>query len=229
MKAALLLLLLASLGCTLPSQLHVAAVEETGLPPYTPESRVYLLGGEGAQHLKPGDVVALSRASDFRTSGRLRVFDLRHGQVLARLVEVGETHPMVGDVAIRNLPVPLPMLPPPAATPIWPEAEALSPRGPVGAPQAAHREALRFTPGASALSPAGQEKLAAWVEAWGQFGTWRVEVPQDAAADPAVLLARGEGLRERIRQLGVKSVELRTVPPVPRERFDVAFVVMEPW
>lgn len=230
MRCLVFVLPLLMLGCTDPLSLRVVEVERPGMPPFPPGERIYRLAGIGAERLRHGDRIDLEREDSGAFTGRVEVVGFRRGAVLARLVTPGETFPLLGDVAQRLDFKPLPETPQWLAEEVkWPAEAWLHPR-PVALPEGpTRREPLYFLPGDPALSPAGIEKLAGWVKAWGTFGSWTLEYPEQAGLDPGLIRARTEGLRTRLGTLGIPRVRVRACGPQPPERFDVVYVVVEPW
>jgi hypothetical protein len=225
MKGLPLCLLAVCLACSGPVPLHIASVERTGLPPYEDADRLYRVEGEGWERLKVGDRLRPTRPGDRRDVGRLQVVELREGHALARLQARGEAYPMRNDAVERLEARPLP---PPAVAPLpRVNLQDLQPVGPARpGPENAHREQIYFLKGDATLSPAGQEKLQAWVGLWGRQGQWALLCPRGEAG---LVRARLAVMTEALQRLGVAQVEVRPLPPEPTDRLDAVGIVMEPW
>ena len=226
MRWAILLLLLFHLACA-GSPLRITSVDRAGMPPYENTERLYRVAGEGWETLKPGDSLDLRRPGERRTLGRLEVVSLGTGFVQARLATPGETYALVGDLAVARDIRPL-------ALPDWPDFDPnplsppthLAPLETGGPPRLLER--FFFLRGDSALSPSGQQRLKAWVQAHGKDGHWFLQMPSDPRQTEELVQARCKALKVQLEQLGVGSLELRKGPLEVHEKYDFITVGREP-
>ena len=204
-----------ALGAQAP--LHIVAVERHGLPPYEVADRVYCLEGGGDRGLHVGDRLVVKRSGEARALGLLRVTGLRGSRAETRFEPAGAVYPMKGDLAVLQElkwpPAggtlnadPLPVPPPPSATPEAPPQEGL----------------LFFLPQKAELSPAGLKKLEIWVETWGSAGRWAVQVPAAKALKPALQKQRAETLQAHT--LGVDHVAVEMEPRSAEGKYDPTWV-----
>lgn len=195
------LLLIAALLPPLAAQstFTIVAIERRGLPPYEDDRRLYRLDGGEERDLRPGDFLVFRRAGQ-GIAGRLRVTEVRKGWSLAVLDAAPFGAPMRGDSVQKTVLARIPDVP--APPPDLPKAAAV----PLPGTEAPPREGLLwFLPASAELSPAGQAKLAAWVEAWGREGRWRVVVGTARTATEALREARGKTLAELLRAVHVEA------------------------
>jgi len=183
--------------------MRIQAVERRGLPPYEETAtRLYRLDGGENRGLRTGDRLQVRRTGE-GTLAHLRVVEVRAEWSRAALDQTLADYPLRGDLVTReDLPAlpGLPALAPDLAStpPAVPKAET---------PEAPPQEGLLwFLPTSRELSPAGEAKLAAWVEAWGRTGRWGVLVPDDDRVAEVLRAARFESLREALARLGVTGV-----------------------
>jgi hypothetical protein len=206
-----------ALGAQVP--LQVVAVERKGPPPYEAADRIYRLDGGQERGLRVGDRLLVKRSGESGAIGHLRVVEVRGGQCDTRFEPSGSTHPMKGDLALREelkwLPVavllngdPLIKVPPPAATSEAPPREGL----------------LFFLPQQADLSPAGLKKLESWVRDWGAEGRWAIQVPSAKALGAPLQARRAEALQAALRSLGVARAQVETEPRTTEGKFDPAWV-----
>jgi len=202
MRWLLVLLLGLPLGAQAP--FTIVSVDRQGLPPYEPETRIYRLDGGRNRGLKAGEWLTVRRAIKGRALGRLRVESVGATQAGTSYVPAGDDWPMKGDQA---WPDPLLTLPP------WPSLDELPsalPPPPVTGAIAPPREGLiYFLPRQAEVSPAGREKVAGWVKAWGVAGKWAVQLPGGKAFKPALQQQRAEALLEVLRENGVATAEVQ--------------------
>lgn len=200
-----LLFLLAAGALGAETTLHIVAVERKGPPPYEGLDRVYRLDGGSDQGLRVGQRLAVSRAGAARPLGHLWLTAVHGGEAEARFDPRGEAYPLKGDL-VQHADLPgLPRLPPlgdaPPPVPAGPETPGEAP------PQ---EGLLFFLPQRADLSPAGQRKLQAWVQAWGPGGRWVVQVPASRALRPSLQQQRAEALQAALKALGVDQAALET-------------------
>ncbi len=183
--------------------LRIQSVDRRGLPPYDEGSpRLYRLDGGENRGLRAGDRLRVRRPGE-GTLAHLRVVEVKAEWSLAALDQILADYPLKGDLVVREDLPPLPTLPVlgPAPTLGTPEAAVGS------SMEAPPREGLLwFLPGTRDLSPAGEGKLAAWVEAWGREGHWAVLLPEE----DALREARFESIREALARLGVHEAANQT-------------------
>lgn len=184
--------------------MRIQAVERRGLPPYEEAaSRLYRLDGGQDRGLRVGDRLLVRRSGE-GTLAHLRVVEVRAEWALASLDQTLAAYPLRGDLVVREDLPPLPSFPALAGP------ETLAAPDPIqdGPGEAPPREGLLwFLPASRDLSPAGEAKLATWVEAWGRTGRWAVQIPEDDRVAEALRAARFESLREALARLGVTRVE----------------------
>lgn len=228
-KALLSFLAVSLLGAATP--LQVTDVVRSGLPPYAPEDRRYRLEGEGWQALRVGERLELRREGTFARTGQLEVLEVRENHALARLKTSGDTYPLRGDRALRSVHRPLPAVPAKATAllPLPSDLGIQPPVMPTSGPAAPHRETLFFRPGDATLSPAGMEKLAEWVHAWGKDSRWRIAVPVAPGTPNSLVERRVLALRRRFEALGVAKVGVDLVAPESGGRFDPVHILQFPW
>lgn len=212
----ILLLACGTLGAEGP--FRVVAVVRRGPPPYEPAGRIYRLDGGLARGLRAGARLAVRREGTRSPLGHLKVVAVREGEAEATFTSAGG-QPMKGDTA---WPVVLEALPalsgPPPDPPPFPSAPRLVPEAPP-------REGLLyFLPQRADLSPAGRQKLRAWVRSWGVGGRWMVQVPAGQALSPSLQAQRAGALLEALRALGVEAVVLETRPRPAEGTFDPVWV-----
>lgn len=206
-----------ALGAQAP--FHVVAVERRGPPPYEPGDRVYRLDGGLDRGLQVGSRLKVRRAGDPAVLGHLRVTEVRSDRAEARFDPVSAGYPMKGDLAILdnmawmpNGPAlnsdPLEMPSPPQPAAVAPPREGL----------------LYFLPQRAELSPAGQKKIEAWVQAWGPGGQWAVLVPASKGVRPALQKQRAECLQAALRGLGIESVRVESEPRMAEGKHDPAWI-----
>jgi hypothetical protein len=232
---ALFAVILLSLHVGAAPPLQVTAVVRLGAPPFEDSERLYRLEGENCLSLRVNERLTLLRHGERRDLGRLQVTDVKDGYALARLAVGGETYPLKGDLVIRHeMALGLPSLPLALAEGAGTSAEALAPKAPrLAIPRSLPKEAPRQEPifffkGNAELSPAARGKLQTWVAAWGLDGRWLLLVPAAPESQP-VIQARVTILRESLKSLGVKEVEVRVVPEAPSGRYDSVHLALEPW
>lgn len=186
--------------------LRIQTVERRGLPPYEEAStRLYRLDGGENRGLRSGDRLLVRRAGE-GTLAHLRVVEVRAEWALATLDQSLAAYPLRGDLVVREE---LPALP---ALPAFGDAAVPPPPRPAlgSSAEAPPQEGLLwFLPDSRALSPAGEAKLTAWVEAWGREGRWSVLIPEDTRVAEPMKTARFEALREALARHGVAQVERR--------------------
>ena len=207
--------------------LQVAGVVRVGIPPYEDSERLYRLEGDGWQALNLSEVLTLRRSGEPQTIARLQVTAIKDGYALARRSDSGETYPLKGDLALRrSKSLALPSFPKRTDDVITPAIATLSPQRPdllasrSLAKGTLHQEPIYFLKESSKLSPAAETKLQSWVTAWGPSGRWVLQVPEVQALSPAISNARVEALKEALKGLGVKTVEVHSIPPEPPARYD---------
>ena len=198
-------LLLPCFALTLLGQapLRIQSVERRGLPPYEESAtRLYRLDGGENRGLRSGDRLLVRRPGEGPLA-HLRVVEVRAEWAMATLDQTLATYPLRGDLVMREE---LPALPP---FPSFGDATVLPPPRPAlgSSAEAPPQEGLLwFLPGSRELSPAGEAKLAAWVDAWGREGRWSILLPEDDRVAEALKHARFEALREALARRGVFSV-----------------------
>jgi hypothetical protein len=216
--------------------LTVARVVREGLPPYDDSAnRLYRLEGVGCDRLKPGSMLLLHRDEERRPMASLEVVQVMPEYALARVATPGATFPLRGDLAFPkpgHQPLPaLPALgegPETPATALQPPALARTTPGPEPGPPA-QREALFFRVGESLVTPGGQVKLRAWVQAWGKTRRWSLLCPPFPGEPLDLTAARITALTEALRLLGVSRVEAVSMPDTPPGRLPVIYLMAEPW
>lgn len=231
-KASLLAFGLGSLLVAGPP-LHVAAVLREGAPPFEGEKR-YRIEGDGAANLKAGGTLSLWRFNEKRRLARLVVVEVSDGVAFARVAHPEETYPMKGDLILdQQRLLPLPELPL-GNTPSLPTLELLGPKALQGKlpslnpPRPRQREKIHFLKGDSRLSPAGLDKIKAWIGAWGAEGQWTLEVPQQKQVAEGLSAARTSALEAALRQWGVTEIKVQALPEEPQPKYDGIYVVKEP-
>jgi hypothetical protein len=216
--------------------LTVARVVREGLPPYDDAAnRLYRLEGVGCDHLKPGSILLLHRDEERRLMASLEVVQVMPEYALARMASPGETFPLRGDLAfpktgLQTLPL-LPALgqgPGLPATALKPNNLARTAPGPEPGPPA-QREALYFRVGESMITPGGQVKLQAWVQAWGKTRRWSLLCPPFPGEPLDLTAARITALTEALRALGVTRAEAVPMPDASPGRLPVIYLMAEPW
>lgn len=216
--------------------LAVVQVVREGWPPYEDANRLYRLEGEGCAQLQAGGILLLHRNRETRALGRLEVVRVTPTFALARLAAPGETFPQRGDrVYPQETLQALPALPSPAEplaslAPASLEAPAPLPAAPSPEPGcAAQREPLYFRQGETRLSPAGQTKLKAWVQAWGKTRRWSLACPPWPGEALDVSAARLTVLKDELKRLGVTRVDEVILSEEPPGRLPLIFVAADPW
>jgi len=198
---------------------HVVAVERRGPPPYEPADRVYLLDGGAARGLQVGAWLKVKRSGAPAVLGYLRVTELRGDRAEARFEPISSTYPMKGDLALLEELKWMPDAPDLGAEPMMP------PASPLASAVAPPREGLLyFLPQRADLSPAGQKKVEAWVQAWGTGGRWAVLVPTAKALKPALQKQRADALQAALRTLGVAQVAVEHEPRTADGKHDPAWI-----
>jgi len=76
--------------------LRIVAVDQTGVPPYSPEGRIYRLAGGAASRISPGEILMIARPKEPRSLGLLRVTSVHPDSIAASLEVKGETFPLKG-------------------------------------------------------------------------------------------------------------------------------------
>lgn len=220
-----ILCLLAALPRGAAPPLRIIAVERPGLPPYEGPDRLYRLEGEGVDHLRPGDRIALRRGLQPLRIGRLEVVSLQLGFAMARRYapDADAAFPIIGDTAGRLVAHPLPPVPALEEPDESLDLDPASPRA-LSAADLPSLECLFYLPGDAELSPAGREKLRAWTRSWGTEATWTLLVPRDPKVPQALAHQRSESLRQLLTEAGVATIDIQTVPPPARGAYDVMYV-----
>lgn len=197
----------------------IVGVERRGLPPYESEERIYRLALPVSADLKVGDRLKVTRKGVRQALGHLTVVEVRSPQAWCAFEAAGEARPMKGDAATLEVhhwpppdegwrPEPLPVIPPPAARVEAPPDEGL----------------LYFLPGSAELSPAGQRKLQAWVEAWGSAGRWAILQPPTQGKARDLQGQRAAALQAALRALGIEGVQLQTEPRSAEGKHEPAWI-----
>lgn len=240
MRMSVLLLLSLAAAAAVPiapaPPLAVAQVVREGWPPYEDANRLYRLEGEGCAQLQAGGILLLRRSREARALGRLEVVRVTPTFALARLAVPGETFPQRGDRVyqqehLRALPA-LPSLAEPLAqpAPAAMEAPAPLPAAPGSEPGfATQREPLYFRQGETRLSPAGQTKLKAWVQAWGKTRRWSLACPPWPGEALDLSAARLTVLKDELKRLGVTRVDEVILSEEPPGRLPLIYVAADPW
>lgn len=213
----LCLALTGALGAQTP--IRVAAVERRGLPPFEPADRIYRLDAGKARGLRVGDRLLAKREGEPLALGHLQVIEVQAGHAEARFDPVSSVYPMIGDLALLR---------PLAWMPAGPE---LNP-DPLPVPGAALRSAtappreglLYFLPQRADLSPVGQAKVGAWVEAWGPGGRWVVQVPTAKGVNAVLQQQRIDALLAALRACGVDAAVVERSPRTAEGKHDPAWI-----
>lgn len=215
------LLLLAGLTGALGAQAphRILSVERRGLPPFEASERIYVLEGGADRGLRVGHRLALRRPGSAEVLGHFRVTGVREAGAEARFERSGPAYPLKGDLAWRDDLAALPRLPELGGDPL----PTLAPPDP--AAEAPPQEGLLFfLPQRADLSPAGQRKLQAWVEAWGASGRWTVQVPVSRALRPPLQKQRAESLQAALRALGVDHAAVDSGARTAEGKYDPAWI-----
>lgn len=198
---------------------HVVAVERRGPPPYESVDRVYRLDGGQARGLQVGARLKVKRVGDPALLGHLRVIEVRQDWAEARFDPVSTGYPMKGDLAILETMTWMPGGPNVNSDPLN------VPSSPLASAVAPPREGLLyFLPQRAELSPAGQKKVEAWVQAWGPGGRWAVLVPESKGVRPALQKQRAESLLVALRELGIERVTVEHEPRLAEGKHDPAWI-----
>jgi len=199
--------------------LRIVAVERKGLPPYEAADRIYRLDGGLDRGLRVGHRLTVRRSGEPKPLGHLRVSEVRGAQAEARFESSEAGYPMKGDMAWRDELAGLPALPVVDSDPMR------VPPPPGAVPEAPPREGLLFfLPQRADLSPAGLQKLRAWVAAWGAAGRWTVQVPATKALKPALQKQRAESLQAALRSLGIERATMEGGPRTADGKYDPAWI-----
>jgi hypothetical protein len=195
------------------------AVERKGLPPYEAADRIYRLDGGLDRGLRVGHRLTVRRSGEPKPLGHLRVSEVRGAYAEARFEPAEAGYPMKGDLVWHEELGGMPAFPVLDADPMP------VPARPGAAPEAPPREGLLFfLPQRAELSPAGQQKLRAWVEAWGASGRWVVQVPATRALKPALQKQRAESLQSALRSLGIEHAAVESGPRAAEGKYDPAWI-----
>lgn len=215
------ILLLTCLMATLGAQgsLRVVAVTRKGLPPFQVADRIYRLAGADAGSLRVGQRLLVRRAGLPKALGHLRITEVQGAEADSVFLPSGTAYPMKGDGATLELLAPLPDLPDPGPGP-----EALPAMLQPGIEAPPREGLLYFLPQQADLSPAGHQKLQAWIAAWGTTGRWAVQVPTTHALSPALQRRRAEALQGALRALGIAHAEVETAARAADGRYDPTWV-----
>ena len=215
--------------------LTVTRVERNGTAPYGDKERLYRIEGDGVDHLLPGDILQLHRASSDLIMPRLEVAVAMPDHALARLIFPGETFPLLGDVAWPRGEIdPLPALPGLQDAKLGSDVPGLQPTAPAAKPPAPlgaapRRETLYYLQGESRITPAGLVKVKAWVKAWGPREAWFLACPAWPGEPLDLRSARLSVLQEALKQLGIPHADLRILPEPAAGKYPLVYVGTEPW
>jgi hypothetical protein len=213
----LCLALTGALGAQTP--IRVIAVERRGLPPFEPADRIYRLDAGKARGFRVGDRLLAKRKGEPLALGHLQVIEVQADRAEARFDPVSSTYPMIGDFALLRalawMPAGPELNPDPLPVPAAPLPSAMAPP----------REGLLyFLPQRADLSPVGQTKVEAWVQAWGPGGRWVIQVPTAKGVNAALQQQRVDALLAVLRACGVEVVTVERDPRTAEGKHDPAWI-----
>ncbi|HLP30578.1 MAG TPA: hypothetical protein VK150_04395 [Geothrix sp.] len=211
------LALAGALGAQTP--IRVAAVERRGLPPYEPADRIYRLDAGKARGLRVGDRLTVKRKGERLALGHLQVIEVQADHTDAHFDPVSSAYPMVGDLALL-----LELKWMPAGPALDPDPLPV-PEAPLRSATAPPREGLLyFLPQRADLSPVGQKKVEAWVQAWGRGGRWAIQVPTAKGVNAALQQQRVDALLAALRACGVEAATVERDPRMAEGKHDPAWI-----
>lgn len=205
------------LGAQAP--IRVAAVERRGLPPLEPADRIYRLDAGKVRGLRVGDRLTVKRKGETVALGHLQVIEVQADHADARFDPLASAYPMIGDLALL-----LELKPMPSGPEV--DSEPLPvPAAPLRSATAPPREGLLYFAAQRAdLSPAGQKKLEAWVQAWGSGGRWVIQVPTAKGVNAALQQQRADVLQAALRACGVEAATVERDPRTAEGKHDPAWI-----